>query len=67
MALSARMLALIQKIEAADAAHFAKLHETAKQEAAARAKTVEKKRANLRLARAAQARSAEKKKKEATP
>jgi hypothetical protein len=32
MALSARMLALIQKIEAADAAHFASLREMAKKE-----------------------------------
>src|SRR5689334_24553362 len=56
MALSARMLALIQKIEAADAAHFAMLHARAKKEAAARAKTLERKRANLRVARAVQAR-----------
>jgi hypothetical protein len=61
MALSARMLALIQKIEAADAAHFAKLHEMTRLDAAARAKALEKKRANLRLARTAQARTAEKK------
>jgi len=54
MALSARILALIQKIEAADADHFARLRESAKREAAARAKTLEKKRANLRVARAAQ-------------
>lgn len=33
MALSARMLALIQKIEAADAEHFAGLRESAKQDA----------------------------------
>ena len=56
MALSARMLALIQKIEAADAAHFAKLHETARQQAAARMK----KWTSLRLARTAQARAAKK-------
>ena len=49
------MLALIQKIEAADAEHFAGLRETAKKQAVARAKTLEKKRANLRVARAAQA------------
>jgi len=53
MALSARMLALIQKIEEADAAHFAMLHERARKEADTRAKTLEKKRANLRVARAA--------------
>jgi hypothetical protein len=46
------MLALIQKIDAADAAHFAKLHETAKKQAVARAKALEDKRANLRLVRA---------------
>jgi hypothetical protein len=32
MALSARMLALIQKIDAADAVHFAGLRESAKKE-----------------------------------
>src|SRR4029453_6491379 len=58
MALSARMLALIQKIEAADAAHFASLRELAKKQADARA---EKNRANLRVARAALARAAKKK------
>ena len=58
MALSARMLALIQKIDEADAARFSRLHESAKREAAARAKTLEKKRQNLRLARAVQARTA---------
>ena len=62
MALSARIVALIQKIEAADAAHFARLRESAKKEADGRAKTLEKKRANLRVARAAQKRSASKKK-----
>ena len=62
MALSARMLALIQKIEAADAAHFASLRELAKKQADARA---EKNRANLRVARAALARAA--KKKRSTP
>jgi hypothetical protein len=61
MALSARMLALIQKIEAADAAHFARIHEMTRQDAAARAKALEKKRTNRRLARAAQARAEEKK------
>lgn len=61
MARSARILALIQKIETADAAHFARLRESAKKDAATRAKTLEKKRANLRVARAAQARSARKK------
>lgn len=62
MALSARILALIQKIEAADAAHFARLRESAKRDTEARAKTLEKKRANLRVARAAQARGTKRKK-----
>ena len=61
MAPSPRILALIQKIEAADAEHFARLRESAKKQADARAKTLEKKRANLRVARAALARAAEKK------
>ena len=61
MAPSPRILALIQKIEAADAEHFARLRERAKKQADARAKTLEKKRANLRVARAALARAAEKK------
>jgi hypothetical protein len=54
MALSARMLALIQKIETADAEHFAGLREGAKNETQARAVLLEKKRANLRVARAVQ-------------
>jgi hypothetical protein len=58
VAYSARIQALIQKIDAADAAHFAILRERAQKEADARAKTLEKKRANLRAARAVQARAA---------
>jgi len=62
MAYSARILALIQKIEAADAAHFARLRERGKAQAdalaKARAKTLEKKRATLRVARAVQASAA---------
>jgi hypothetical protein len=54
MALSAKMLALIQKIEAADPAHFAGLHEDVKKDAQARLLLLEKKRANLRFARAVQ-------------
>ena len=42
MAVSARMQALIQKIEAADAAHFAALREKGKAQADARAKAREK-------------------------
>lgn len=48
MALSARMLALIQKIEAADQAHLAGLRETAKREAHIR--TEAKKRMQARRA-----------------
>jgi len=47
MAISSRMMALIQKIEAADAKHFAGLRESAKKRAAARsaeARSVAKKR-----------------------
>ncbi len=59
MAHSARILALIQKIDAADAAHFAELREKGKAQAdalaKAREKTLEKKRANLRVARAVNA------------
>jgi len=59
MAHSARILALIQKIDAADAAHFAELREKGKAQADALAKarenTLEKKRANLRVARAVNA------------
>ena len=42
MALSARMLALIQKIEAADAAHFASLRELAKKQKQAEARATKK-------------------------
>ena len=65
MALSAKLLAIMQKIEAADAAHFAGLRETAKKQkqSEAREKTREKKRANLRLARATRARLAKTKRK----
>ena len=51
MALSPKMLALVQKIEAADAKHFAGLRETARQEAAA----AETKRTTSRQAAAARA------------
>jgi hypothetical protein len=58
MAVSPRMLALIQKIEAADAAHFARLRKSAKQdkEAKALAKT-------QAAARSAEARTVAKKRK----
>jgi hypothetical protein len=51
MALSARMLALIQKIEAADEAHFAGLRETAKREAQTRTEATKKKMQARRAAR----------------
>ena len=51
MTLSPKMLALVQKIEAADAKHFAGLRETARQEAAA----AETKRTTSRQAAAARA------------
>ena len=62
MTVSAKMQALIQRIEAADAVHFAMLLERAKKQAAVRAKTFEKQRSNLRVARAVQARMAKRKK-----
>ena len=64
MAYSARILALIQRIEAADAVHFTRLRERARKEsdtrAKAREKILEKKREILRVAKAS---AAEKKKK----
>jgi hypothetical protein len=51
MAVSPRMLALIRKIEAADAKHFAGLRESARQEADA----AETRRATSRQATAARA------------
>ena len=51
MALSPKMLALVQKIEAADAKHFAGLRESARQEAEA----AETKRTTSRQAAAARA------------
>jgi hypothetical protein len=66
MAHSPRMQALIQKIEAADAAHFAALREKGKAQsdagAKAREKTLEKRLANLSVARATRARAAAKRK-----
>jgi hypothetical protein len=60
MAHSARILALFQKIEAADAPHFARLRESAKKDTAARAATC-KKRASLPVAQAVQTPSAKRK------
>jgi len=57
--LSAKMQALIEKIEAADAAHFANLRAKGKAQsdalAKAREKTAERRRENLRMAREIQA------------
>lgn len=57
--LSAKMQALIEKIEAADAAHFADLRAKGKAQsdalAKAREKTAERRRENLRTAREIQA------------
>ncbi len=50
MAVSRRMLALIKKIEAADAEHFARLRKSAKQDK--EAKTLAKTRATARSAEA---------------
>lgn len=50
MAISRRMLALIQKIEAADAEHFARLRNSAKQDK--EAKALAKTRAVVRSAEA---------------
>lgn len=50
MAVSRKMLALIQKIEAADAEHFARLRKSAKQDK--EAKALAKTRAALRSAEA---------------
>jgi len=58
MAISRRMLALIQKIEAADAEHFARLRKSAKQDK--EAKALAKMRA---AARSVEARSAVQKRK----
>jgi hypothetical protein len=66
MAYSARILALIQRIEAADAVHFTRLRERAKKEsdtrAKAREKILEKKREIFRVARAPEQSAAAKKK-----
>jgi hypothetical protein len=59
MTINARMQALIQKLEAEDAAHFAELRQKGKAQADAREKaravTREKKLVNLRAAREARA------------
>ena len=52
MALSAKMLALVQKLDAADAKHFADLRESAQRDAV----VAEAKRATSRQAAAARAR-----------
>jgi hypothetical protein len=66
MTYSARILALIQRIEAADQKHFTRLREWAKKEAdtrgKAREKILEKEGEHLRVARAARTSAAAKKK-----
>jgi hypothetical protein len=52
MAISPRMLAVLQKVDAARAEYFAGLRKTAKQEAEARTKAAKKKRAASRAAAA---------------
>lgn len=58
MPLSPKMLAIIEKVDAADAAYSAGLRATAKEEAEARAQATQAKLVNLRLAREARARAA---------
>jgi hypothetical protein len=58
MAISPKMLAIIEKVDAADAAYSAGLRATAKEEAQAREKATQTKLANLRLAREVRARPA---------
>jgi hypothetical protein len=58
MAISPKMLAIIEKVDAADAAHSAGLRATAKEEAEAREKVLQTKQVSARLAREDRARSA---------
>lgn len=51
MAISPRMLAIIEKVDAADAAYSASLRATAKEEAEAREKVSQTKLVSVRLAR----------------
>jgi hypothetical protein len=58
MAISPKMLAIIEKVDAADAAYSAGLRATAKEEAEAREKVLQTKQVSARLAREDRARSA---------
>ena len=58
MALSPKMLAIIEKVDAADAAYSAGLRATAKEEAEAREKAKQTKLMDLRLAREVRAHAA---------
>jgi hypothetical protein len=58
MAISPKMLAIIEKVDAADAAYSAGLRATAKEEAEAREKVLQTKQVSARLAREVRARSA---------
>jgi len=58
MALSPRMLAIIEKVDAADAAYSAGLRATAKEEAEAREKAMQAKLVNLRSEREVRAAAA---------
>jgi len=58
MVLSPKMLAIIEKVDAADAAYSAGLRATAKVEAEAREQATQAKLLTLRLAREARARAA---------
>jgi hypothetical protein len=61
MALSPKMLAIIEKVDAADAAYSAGLRATAKEEAEAREKAMPTKLVNLRVAREGRPHAAKKK------
>ncbi len=58
MAISPKMLAIIEKVDAADAAYSASLRATAKEETEAREKVLQTKLVSARLAREVRARSA---------
>ena len=58
MALSPKMRAIIEKVDAADAAYSAGLRATAKEEAEAREQATQARLLNLRLARESRARAA---------
>lgn len=61
MGISPKMLAIIEKVDAADAAYSAGLRATAKEEAEAREKAMQMKLVNLRLAREVRVRAPKRK------